>query len=74
MRPRYAVKTTAGQNSYTREQSLSFWQRYWKAQIDAQPEAVRQETIARARLLLSTMSHRSALHDMAVCYGLEDER
>jgi len=72
--PRYAVKHTAGQSSFTREQSLSFWQRQWKQQIDAQPAAKRQETVERARRLLATASHHTALHDLAVCYGLEDER
>lgn len=70
MRPRDAVKHTAGQHSFTREQSLSFWQRRWKEAIDGQPETRRQETIERARALLSATTHRSALHDMAVCYGL----
>ena len=72
MRPRYAIKQPAGQNSFTRESSLSFWQRYWKAQIDAQPDAKRQETIDRARRILRETHHKSALHDLAACYGIGD--
>jgi hypothetical protein len=60
----------SGKHEYTREQSLSFWQRQWKAQIDAQAPATRRETVERAARLLRESRFRSALHDLAVCYGL----
>ena len=61
--------SATGRHDYTFEQSLSFWQKKWKAQIDSQPPKVRQETIERMRRLLAETRYRSALHDLAVCYG-----
>ncbi len=66
-----------GRHEYSGEQSLSFWQRQWKQQIDSQPPKVRRETVARAQLILRTARHKSALHDLAMCYGIDgdgDER
>jgi hypothetical protein len=60
----------SGKHEYTREQSLMYWQRVWKAQIDAQSPVTRRETIQRASRLLRETRYRSALHDLAVCYGL----
>lgn len=71
-KPASADRPTA-KHDYTFEQSLSFWQRYWKEQIDRQAPKTRQETIDRARRLLHSTRHHSGLHDLAVCYGLPED-
>jgi hypothetical protein len=68
-KPREAA---SGKHEYTHEQSLGYWQRQWKALIDAEPPRARQETVERARRLMRATRYRSALHDLAVCYDLKD--
>ena len=66
------TSSSLGRHEYKHEDSLSYWKRQWKAQIDAQAPKTRRETIQRARRLMRETHYRSALHDLAVCYEPKD--